>query len=936
MNIKLDTFICLDIETTGLDPGIDKIIEIGAVKYQKGERTATFSMLVNPGVVIPSEIVELTGIDDEMVSSAPDIDEVINKFETFLGSFPLVVGQNVRFDLSFLKHHLSPGYRSIINVYFIDTSFLARLVWPGLKSYSLSHLANFVGLEKMPDHRAYTDAEITSKVYFYELAALSRFHQKIKNFTAGLLFGEQARGAVLSSLEKLAEGLPHPVEYDYDFGDNVIGGSEIEPAVDYGAIDIDNVNEIFDNRFRQVLDDYEERPQQLQMSAQAAGAFNRSEVLLAEAPTGVGKSLAYLVPAILWANANGEGVVISTQTKNLQDQLFNKDIPLLMKALDFEFKVVLLKGRGNYLCLFKYYEFLNEVISSFSANERLALMALVVWAETTKTGDISECSGFYLRHWQYLWGRMSCEGSFCLGRTCRYYSRCFLFRVRDESLSAHIRVVNHHLLFADFASGGDMLAISGHAILDEAHNLEKVAALYLGSEVNHSQFISLFNQVFTIRPVETGFLALVKMKSAVLDRVDSEKINKDISKVQRALAAVRNDCSEFFDKLSSSLAQYIRGQDSTKELRYSDITKYVPNEVVENCRASLKKLELTLIAFSDELSELDRLKDKNELALRGKALAQDLRELRLAYIFLTDVDDKEYVYWMEMMKQGGAKLISAPLEVGKILDEKFYDQLKTLILSSATLSVAGDFTYYKSRLGLNLSSAERTCQLALDSPFNLTKNIGFFEAGFMPQPSSVEFNRQVAKVIYELFRSIKIRGMVLFTSYKSITSVIETVGERLMDEGFELFVQDGSLSPFQLLSRYRSSTRGIIFGTDSFWEGVDLPGEELELLVITKLPFSVPDRPWIKANLEKIESTGGNPFFEFSLPEAVIKFRQGFGRLIRKKTDIGCVVVLDSRLSGKKYGRYFTKSVKPELQLCHDIRDLSAHIKEHLAKMNKR
>jgi len=936
VNIKLDTFICLDIETTGLDPGVDKIIEIGAVRYKRGKRTATFSKLINPGVSIPTDIVKLTGINDEMVSSASGIDEVIAEFEKFLGDIPLVVGQNVRFDLSFLRLHLSSLYRSIIDVYFIDTSALARLIWPGLKSYSLSHLANFIGLSKKPDHRAYIDAEVTSEVYLYELAALARFPQKIKNFTAGLMFGQQARGNVLSSINELPECVPQPIDYEYDFGDNVIGSSEIEPSEDYRDVNNDDINEIFDNRFRQVLDDYEERPQQLRMAAEVAGAFNRSEILLAEAPTGIGKSLAYLVPAILWANANGEGVVVSTQTKNLQDQLFNKDIPLLMRTLDFKFKAVLLKGRGNYLCLFKYYEFLNEVISSFSANERLALMALVVWAETTNTGDISECSGFHVWRWPHLWERISCEGNFCLGRTCRYYSRCFLFRVRDESLTAHIRVVNHHLLFSDFASGGDMLAMSGHAILDEAHNLEKVAALYLGLEVGYGQFISLFNKVFTVRPVETGFLALVKIKSASLDRVSSDVINKNISKVQRVLGQARNDSNEFFDRLASSFSRHVKGRNNVREISYNNISKYVQDDVIENCRTSLKKLESYLMAFADELTEYDQLKGKNELVLRGKALAQDLRELRLGFSFLIDADDKEYVYWMEMTKHGGVKILCAPLEVGKILDEKFYDHLKTLILSSATLSVAGDFTYYKNRLGLNLKAAGRTCQLALDSPFNLTENIGFFEAGFVMQPNLMDFNRQVAEVIFELFRLTKIRGMVLFTSYKSIASVVETIGGRLMDEGFELFVQDGSISPFQLLSRYRCSPRGIMFGTDSFWEGVDLPGEELELLVITKLPFSVPDRPWIKANLEKIEAAGGNPFIEFSLPEAVIKFRQGFGRLIRKKTDVGCVVVLDSRLSSKKYGRYFSESVEPELQLCPNLKNLLECVKIHLGKMNKR
>lgn len=922
MKFSLDTFYSIDIETTGLDAGIDRIIEIGSVKYIGGRKVDSFSRLINPGIEIPPDITSLTGIDNIMVAEALPIEQVIGELEAFLGDFPLIVGQNVRFDIAFLKNHLSLKYLTDIDRYFLDTAALARLAWPGLKGYGLAYLKEFLHLEAEEAHRALPDAEVTAQVYLYELAAISHLPQKIKNFAAGMLFGIADRGPVLESLAALGDRLPAPIDFDYEYGDNVIGAAEIEPRIDFQDIRVDDINDVFDNHLREIIDDYEERPQQITMAAKVAESFNNAEVLLAEAPTGIGKSLAYLVPALLWSHQNGDGVIISTQTRNLQDQLFNKDIPLVQKAVDFDFKAVLLKGRGNYLCLLKYYELLNEAINSYGADERLALQAVLVWAETTKTGDISECSGFSPGRYKYLWSRMSCEGNFCLGRVCQYYKKCFLFRIRNEAMTAHLRVINHYLLFADFAAGGELVRASGQLILDEAHNLEKVAASYLGPEINHNQFITTLNQIYTIKPVETGFLALLKTKISDLGSEERISLEAAIGKVQKHLLKARGLTGTFFEKLTASATKGLATGDELREIRYTDIKQFVPQDFVDDCYIALKTLETLLIELSENIDLLDNIENNNELAIRGRAVAQDLHELKEAFGFLTYPDDREFVYWVELGSKRDARLVSAPLDVGKILNEKLYDNLKTVVLCSATLSVAGDFAYYKNRLGLNLNSAERTIAIALDSPFDLKRNIGFFEAGFMPPPNTKNFDEQAAETIFGLFDSMRVRGMVLFTSYKSIEAVLNFAGTRLLEKGFELFVQNSNLSPFQLLSRYRQSSRGIIFGTDSFWEGVDLPGDELELLVIVKLPFSVPERPWIKANLEKIENEGGNPFMDFSLPEAVIKFRQGFGRLIRKKTDKGCVVSLDSRLTGKQYGRLFIMSVKPPLRVCPSLGSL--------------
>ncbi len=930
MHIRLDSYVCLDLETTGIDPESDRIIEIGAVKYEKGVMTGKFSRLINPDRSLSQEIIDLTGITDSMLKDAPSLEDVKPELESFIGDCGIVVGHNIRFDISFLRPYLSVPLQYVVDNQFIDTAALARLVWPGLSGYSLAYLAEFAGLADPPVHRALEDALATAEIYRYELAALVAMPKNIQTIAAGLIFGLALRGTVLSSLENAARTLPKPIDYRCELGDNVIPGVEPEHTSDYREIDPDEVDSIFEEKLRALLTDYEDRPQQLEMAREVAGAFNRSEFFLAEAPTGIGKSIAYLVGALAWAIPNGESVLISTATKSLQDQLFGKDIPIVRKALGREFKAALLKGRANYLCLFKYYELINEAIASFGPEERLALMPLVGWAEMTRTGDIAENTGFAPSRWRYLWARSSCEGSFCLGKNCRYYERCFLFRIKNECQTAQIKVVNHHLLFADFAAGGELLPATGHAVLDEAHNLEKIAASYLGPEANFAQFLTLFNQIFTIKPVETGLLALAKLRALTLDRDDTKSASKEISRVQRVLARARAGCSAFFEKLSAAVAAEKAEENYGKEVSYRELDKLVPSSVMEEFRQALRELEDALGDLADLLDGFEGLKDRVELSIRARSLAADIKERRQAIEFLFAAADEDYVYWIEPVKKGEAKLACSPLEIGKILNEKFYGQLKTLVLSSATLSVAGDFGFCRQRLGLDLDNAHRTFEKAFDSPFDLKKNISFCGCAFLPPPTADDFDRKAGETILQLFEAARVNGMILFTAYKNLLTVVDQVGQRMMQSGFELFVQDGSQSTSRLLARFHASKLGILFGTDSFWEGVDLPGEELELLVIVRLPFAVPDRPWTKANLDRIQVAGGNPFLEYSLPEAVIKFRQGFGRLIRKKTDTGCVVVLDQRLITKEYGKVFARSLVPPLKPCSSLNELVLTVKSHL------
>jgi ATP-dependent DNA helicase DinG len=912
-----DSFVTIDLETTGLDPGKCEIIELGAVYFKDGQLAGYFSELVKPSFAIPREITRLTGINDDMVKTAPGIDMLFEKYLNFSDQAPWIVGHNVSFDLGFLKPHCSKKQFALLESRSLDTSILARILLPRLQKYSLAALADYLHIVRERSHRAYDDCLTTAGVYLRLIAHLASIENPARDAVGRILFGT---GSIDYFRESISKINPVPVsievpdgeefEDDGEYPDNVTGNGPPEKYDDYLPVDLAAIENCFlpGGLLSKKIPSFEYRSQQAAMAIKVASAFNRSQFLLAEAPTGVGKSLAYLLPATWWASQNRERVIISTQTKSLQSQLFYKDLPQIQEAMGYDFKATLLKGKSNYICLYKYYELLAEAESTFEKKDREALAALSLWVRKTKTGDISECHGFSPGRYPYLWNRASCEGSFCLGQACLHAEKCFLLKVRREAQVSQVIITNHHLTFADFSSGGELALSAGNIIFDEAHNLEKVAASYLGNVLDKRSIDSIISEMYTSRPTQSGYL--LNLKLALSYQFNNDDLLRLVDNLTDSLLALNHSTNSFFDSISDRLGS-TGSLGESREIAYTSAKN--PCDTIETSEfiGQLDKTTDILESLAETIRETEGLPKKREMLVRLEASVSDLKSVKSVSADLLYAANDEYVYWIERQSSAryAPRFLSAPLEVGKLLDKRFYDHMKTAIFSSATLTIEKRFDFIIKRLGLDSSSKDRVDTICLDSPFDINSEVAVIIAGFLPSPKQSDFEAAANEALKEILTCGAKKGMILFTSHRSLRNSAEYLRQHLEKKGIELFSQDSQQSSDRIFRRFKSARKAVLFGTDTFWEGIDLPGELLELLVLFKLPFTVPDRPWFKANLDRIDKEGGSSFAGLSLPDAVVKFRQGFGRLIRTSNDRGCVVVLDSRVDKYSFGRVFLNSV---------------------------
>ncbi len=627
---RFDNFVAIDFETTGLDPKVCEIIELGAVRYENGVIVEQYSMLINPGSEIPPEITALTGINDAMVEDSPSIDDALDEFLKILDKAPWLVGHNVAFDLGFLKPHLTKQKALKYEARVMDTGVLARILYPRLPRYSLRSLSDYFVIKRKRAHRSLDDALATSAIYLKLIGFLASLPTPSKDTVGRLLLGSEYIKDFYQSLEGIAplnieeksllinadEKIDIIESIDDLYPENIIGQSPPEKYDDFIPVDLAAVENHFlpGGILSKSIAPYEYRPQQKDMAVNIAAAFNRSEFLLAEAPTGVGKSIAYLLPASWWASQNREHVIISTQTKSLQSQLFYKDIPQIQKAVGYQFKAALLKGRGNYVCLYKFHELLVEAEASFARQDREALASLTLWVNKTKTGDISECNGFNPAGNYYLWSRISCEGSFCLGQGCQYADKCFLLRIKKEAQTAQVTVVNHYLTFADFSSGGEMVINSGNIIFDEAHNLEKVAASYLGSSFDRRNLDGLLSDMYSSRPTQTGFL--INLKSAIVFHgMGNLELVADTDSVIDSITAVTHTAGRFFEKLSEAIKSSYSNTES-REIPYTSETNLCKFPERDEFIGDLAKLLERLEKLLESLGESNDIPKKHELISR--------------------------------------------------------------------------------------------------------------------------------------------------------------------------------------------------------------------------------------------------------------------------------------------------------------------------------
>ncbi len=686
------------------------------------------------------------------------------------------------------------------------------------------------------------------------------------------------------------------------------------------------------------LTGYEHRPQQLEMIKKVAEAFNNQKIAMIEAGTGVGKSLAYLIPAIYWSTKNNERCVVSTNTINLQEQLIKKDIPFLKKALGIEFESVLVKGRGNYVCLRKIQALetgQQELIEDAGKDE---IQLIIKWSKVTKDGSKSDLN-FIPK--SAVWEEVCSESDTCLRSRCEFFKQCFVTLARRQANKAHILVVNHHLLFSDLALqaiGADVAVLPKyhHIVFDEAHNIEDVATDYFGAGITRTGIIRIIRRLHAqLENKTTGYLNLfMKRLSVAYAKHRLEDLKAAMDRIEMELIPRCDSILQFNDDVMTTLSQFVQEYDknwqSEAKLRidsniretifwqshlvpqFKNFTQLL-NRFCSDLSAVIEKVEFANIKLEKEL--LTTLIDIRVQHNRIKGVVDVIEQIILK-------DDQKNVRWIEAQKRRMSKEIVrlkiAPLEIAESMNELVYKNYKTMIMTSATLTIAGDpgkseFSYLARQLGLNLVERSRVITVKISASFDFKKQAIIAIPLDIPNPDATEFANVIADAIFEAIKISEGRAFILFTSYSLLNTVHQNLEPRLTKIGIASLKQ-GQQNRHELLEQFKKDKTSVLFGTDSFWQGVDVEGDALENVIITKLPFKVPTEPIIEARVEAIERRGGNAFMEYSVPQAVIKLKQGFGRLIRKKTDIGSVFIFDKRIIEKFYGRIFLQSL-PESRI---------------------
>lgn len=923
-------FAVLDFETTGNQPS-DEIIQIGLVVLGHDLNVEQqYHTLVRPKVSIPEFITNLTGISDRDVQDAPDLDEAMTGMVPLLSDVVLV-GHNVGFDYQYLRQGLEQtGYLPFTGR-ILDTIELLRILFPSLPSYQLGSVAHDFGIAHDRPHQADSDALATADIFRRCMEAIDDLPLLTLQGIVDVFGDHEERDLKWLLAEKLSERernmasweeegyFPHrqlmlkqddwtdtPPPRDAS-ADNPLSGKSFRQF-------LDEVKQ----RMEAMLDHYEPRASQEQMFNEVMECLDEDKHLLIEAGTGTGKSLGYLLPALYHSVLHEKKVVVSTHTINLQEQLRQRDVPLLEQIVPFSFKVSILKGRSHYLCLRKFEHKISNREFVHARDDSITAAQLLVWLSRTEHGDDEE---LHLVHkGPEFWDSVSSDSDSCLNRSCPWFRRCFYHRSKNNANLSDIVITNHSLLFTDVMADHRLLPGYEHLVVDEAHHFEETAGKHLGTNLQYFSLIHPLTRLF--KDSKSGALVVLQQRLRLSGHEKALIWAEGIDKLLQQIV----DVKEQWDRLHDMLYQLLPSGEAGQFEGGQTVLRLPAGERPESWPEAVELEKSIHTRLSDIVRSGEKLvnewKEADDDELEGvivdiSGLLKDVGQVRDDFRLFMQGSDPETVYWMEgntQFKFKSLQMYAVPVDVSDALNRYFFEPKKSVILTSATLSVDKSFQFVQEQIGLTEAANDgRLHTVILPSPFNYREQALVVIPRDFPSvkgSSDAVFNQTLAKSIGDVALVTRGRMLVLFTSYRMLRDVYEPLKEALSASGIQVLgqgIDSGNRS--KLTRRFREQPASVLLGTSSFWEGVDIPGDALTCLAIVRLPFQPPNHPLVEAKCDRLKRQKQNPFRKYSVPQAVIRFKQGFGRLVRTAQDKGIVIVYDTRVIETSYGKHFLYSL---------------------------
>lgn len=890
--------VSLDLETTGLNVEEDAIIEIGAVRIRNGEVIEEFSTFVNPSFAIPETVTYITGITQEDLRDAPSVKDAIPLISDFVGQ-AIVVAHNVAFDIGFLRR-----FGALKSNATLDTIEIASILLPNMPRYNLGSLVTHFGIALEHAHRALDDARATALLYVKLWEMACRLPKPLLNELSA--FGSTLDWHLtpfFSAAAQESEAYQTPV-HRFKARDTVAFDATLEEEAKTTPLDVELIQAHLgeNGHVASVLPQFEHRQEQITLSEAILTAFNASQHLIAEAGTGTGKTLAYLIPAALWATENQQRVVIATHTINLQDQLISKDLPIVQRIITKPFSATVMKGRGNYVCPRRLDAIRRR--SPSNLDELRTLAKVLIWLQESDSGDKSELS---LRGNEHsVWGRLSAEDEGCTTYHCQKLmgGTCPFHRARQRAEKAHIVVANHALLISDALVENRVLPEYSYLVVDEAHQLEEAVTNGLTVRADYS---GLSRRIAELGGLTSGVLGdLLESTRPHLSEKQRIRLETFIQNIGDAVRDMGATSRAFFTTVNKFIETLdVHGSASTRitnqerkhkvfasvQERFQALGEYllVVSQALQDLLDLLKRLEGTPIAdFDDHLNSV--LSSANYF-IQTKDLLQEFTSTPL----------NERVYWVDTYNNPEYTAIQgAPIHIGNMVEAHLWSGKQAVVMTSATLRVNNSFRFLQERI-----NAQEVGTLAVGSPFDYKTSTLLFLPDDLPEPNKPGYQPAVERGIIELATALEGRVMALFTSYSQLKETASNIAPRLTLGGITVYDQVTGASREALLDGFKSTHRAVLLGTRSFWQGVDIAGDDLQAVVIVRLPFAVPNDPIFAARSE----TYPNAFDQYGVPDAILRFRQGFGRLIRTKSDKGIVAVFDSRIVSRGYGKQFIASL---------------------------